>query len=99
MDQYNRVIALYDKLCVERNDTSLWAANILDATQQITSQIVWQNFYAYMANGNHVFTDKWQDSLGEQVDNGLVLKKEGQTFKTTTVQNGNITYIRMTSRI
>lgn len=96
MDQYKNVIELYDRLCVERNDSTFWAANILDASQGITSKIVWQNFYAYMANENHVFTDTWQDSLGEQVDKGLSLKEGGVTFKTKTVQNGNITIIRMT---
>lgn len=90
MDQYKNVIELYDRLCVERNDSTFWAANILDASQGITSKIVWQNFYAY------VFTDTWQDSLGEQVDKGLSLKEGGVTFKTKTVQNGNITIIQMT---
>ena len=96
MDQYQKVIDLYDRLCVERNDSTLWAANILDASQGITSQIVWQNFYAYMANESHVFTDTWQDSLGEQVDKGLTLKDGDVTFKTKKVQNGNVTIIRMT---
>ena len=85
MDQYKNVIELYDRLCVERNDSTFWAANILDASQGITSKIVWQNFYAYMANENHVFTDTWQDSLGEQVDKGLSLKEGGVTFKTKSL--------------
>ena len=87
MDEYNKVYALYDKLCVERNDSSFWAPNILDATKGITKPIVWQNFYAYMANESHVFTDKWQDSLGNQVDKGLVLKAGDVAFKTKTVKN------------
>ena len=49
-----------------------------------------------MANESHVFNSTWQDSLGEQVDKGLTLKEEGVTFKTIKVQNGNVTYIRMT---
>ena len=96
MDEYIKVVQLYDKLCVERNDSSFWAENILDATQSITSKIVWQNFYAYMANDAHEFTDKWKDSLGELVDTGFTLKENGVTFNTKTVQNGNVTYIRMT---
>ena len=96
MDEYTKVIHLYDKLCLERNDSSFWAANILDATQGITSKIVWQNFYAYMANEHHEFTDQWKDSLGELVDTGFTLKQDGVTFDTKKVQNGNVTYIRMT---
>ena len=96
MDEYIKVVQLYDKLCVERNDSTFWAANILDATQSITSKIVWQNFYAYMANEAHEFTDQWKDSLGELVDTGFTLKENGVTFTTKTVHNGNVTYIRMT---
>ena len=96
MDEYKKVIELYDKLCIERNDSTFWSANILDASQHITSKLVWQNFYAYMANDQHTFTDQWKDSLGELVDTGLTLKEEGMTFNTKKVQNGNVTYIRMT---
>ena len=96
MDEYTKVVQLYNKLCLERNDSSFWAANILDATQGITSKLVWQNFYAYMANEAHEFTDQWKDSLGELVDTGFTLKQDGVTFNTKKVQNGNITYIRMT---
>ena len=96
MDQYNRVIAIYETLCKERNDSTFWSSNIVDASQGITDRIVWQNFYAYLANIHHVYTDTWQNSLGELVDQGQIVKQEGQTFKTKTVQNGNVTYIRMT---
>ena len=99
MDEYKTVCALYDKLCLERNCSTLWAANILDASQGITQKIVWQNFYAYMANTNHIYSDKWVDSLGEQVEKGLKLNDEGLKFKTKTVQNGTVTYIQMTPDI
>ena len=98
MDEYQKVVQLYDKLCSERSDSTFWAANILDATQGITSKIVWQNFYAYMANEHHEFTDQWKDSLGELVDTGFTLKQDGVTFDTKKVQNGNVTYIRMTPK-
>ena len=99
MDEYIKVCALYDKLCKERNCSTLWAANILDASQGITQKIVWQNFYAYMANTSHIYSDKWVDSLGEQVEKGLKLNDEGLKFKTKTVQNGTVTYIQMTPDI
>ena len=99
MDEYKQVCALYNKLCKERNCSTLWAANIVDASQGITKKIVWQNFYAYMANTNHIYSDKWLDSLGEQVEKGLKLNEEGIKFKTKTVQNGTVTYIQMTPEI
>ena len=99
MDEYQTVCALYDKLCLERNCSTLWAANIIDASQGITQKIVWQNFYAYLANSNHIYSDKWNKSLGELVDKGLSLKNEGVQFKTKTVQNGTVTYIQMTPDI
>ena len=99
MDEYNQVCALYDKLSLERNCSTLWAANIIDASQGITQKIVWQNFYAYMANTHHIYSDKWLDSLGEQVEKGLKLNEEGIKFKTKTVQNGTVTYIQMTPEI
>ena len=99
MDEYKQVCALYNKLCEERNCSTLWAANIVDASQGITQKIVWQNFYAYMANTHHIYSDKWLDSLGEQVEKGLKLNEEGIKFKTKTVQNGTVTYIQMTPEI
>ena len=98
MDEYNKIVHLYDKLCVDRNDPSFWAVNILDATHGITSKLVWQNFYAYMANEAHEFTDQWKDSLGELVDTGFKLNQDGVTFNTKKVQNGNVTYIQMTPK-
>lgn len=95
MDEYNKICALYDKLCTERSDSSFWAINILDATKGITQKIVWQNFYQYMANSSHEFTDTWQTSLGEQIDNGLTMETGGVKFKTHEVKNGNVTHIRM----
>mgnify|MGYP000427432128 CR=1 FL=1 len=96
MDEYNSVVAKYNRLCEERNDSRFWAENITDATQGITSRTVWQNFYAYLADSSHSFTDTWKESLGEQVDQGLTLKCGDQQFDTVTVQNGNVTYIKMT---
>ena len=95
MDEYNRVIAKYDRLCKERNDNRFWAENITEATEGVTSPIVWQNFYAYLSDGGHVFTDAWKESLGEQVDNGLTLKVGDQKFETESVKNGNVTFIKM----
>ena len=95
MDEYNHVIAKYDRLCEERNDNRFWAENITEATEGVTSQIVWQNFYAYLSDSGHVFTDAWKESLGEQVDNGLTMKVGDQKFETETVQNGNVTFIKM----
>ena len=37
MDEYNRVIAKYDRLCEERNDNRFWAQNITEATEGVTS--------------------------------------------------------------
>ena len=96
MDEYNIVITKYDRLCFERDNHSFWAENITEATEDISSLIVWQNFYAYLADSSHSFTDTWKESLGEQVDQGLTLKCGDQQFDTVTVQNGNVTYIKMT---
>ena len=95
MDEYNAVIQKYDRLCEERNSNLFWAENITDATEGLVTPIVWQNFYAYMANAAHKFSE-WQESLGEQFDAGRQLKLGDQQFKTKTVHNGNVTYIRMT---
>ena len=96
MDEYNTVIAKYDRLCTERNNNSFWAENITEATENISSAIVWQNFYAYMSDSGHKYTDLWKQSIGEQVDGGLTLKWGDQKFDTVTVQNGDVTYIKMT---
>ena len=96
MDEYNFVIAEYDRLCEERNNNKFWAENITEATQNISSLIVWQNFYAYMGDSRHKYSDVWKQSLGEQVDEGLTFQEGDQKFKTITVQNGDVTYIKMT---
>ena len=96
MDEYKLVIAKYDRLCKERNNNSFWAENITEATENISSAIVWQNFYAYMSDSGHKYTDLWKQSIGEQVDGGLTLKWGDQKFDTVTVQNGDVTYIKMT---
>ena len=85
MDEYNSVVAKYNRLCEERNDSRFWAENITEATQDITSRTVWQNFYAYLADSNHSFTDTWKESLGEQVDKGLTMKCGEQKFDTVKV--------------
>ena len=96
MDEYKAVVAEYDRLCTQRNNNQFWAENITDATQPITQAIVWQNFYAYLANSKHKFCAVWQHSLGEQVEEGLLLEDGNQTFKTIRTQNGPVTYIRLT---
>ena len=96
MDEYNKVVALYDRLCENRNNNKFWAENITEASENITCNLVWQNFYAYLANGDHVFTSEWRQSLGEQVDSGLTFKEGDQKFKTVEVRNGNVTYIKLT---
>lgn len=96
MDEYNSVIAKYDRLCEDRNDNKFWAENITEASENISSPIVWQNFYAYLSDSSHKFTYTWKESIGEQVDKGLTMKCGDQEFKTVTVQNGNCTYIKMT---
>ena len=96
MDEYKSAITKYDRLCEERNNNKFWAENITEATENISSLIVWQNFYAYLANSNHKFTNVWKPSLGEQVDQGLKVKYDDREYKTKTVHNGNVTYIKMT---
>lgn len=96
MDEYNAVISKYDQLCSDRNNNKFWADNIVEATENIKSALVWQNFYAYIGNVNHKFSNTWKESLGEQIDNGLTMKCDGQEYKTKTVKNGNVTYIQMT---
>ena len=96
MDEYNSVCAVYNNLCANRSDPSFWAENILEGTQGITNKLVWQNFYAFLCNENHKFTDQWQPSLGELVDTGFVLEDGNVTFKEHKVQNGNITHIQLT---
>ena len=99
MDEYHHAISKYDRLCEERDNHSFWAENITEATEDISSLIVWQNFYAYLADSGHVFTDVWQQSIGEQVDAGLTAEFDNQKFETKTVQNGHVTYIKMTPKI
>ena len=98
MDEYNTVVSKYNRLCLERDNHSFWAENIAEATEEISSLIVWQNFYAYLANSDHVFTDVWQESLGEQVDKGLTAEYGGVEFDTKRVENGPVTYIKMTPK-
>ena len=96
MDEYSQVISKYDRLCTDRDNHSFWAENITEAGENITSLIVWQNFYAYLANSDHVFTGVWKESLGEQVDKGLTAEYDNQKYDTKTVQNGNVTFIKLT---
>ena len=96
MDEYNAVIQKYDKLCETRNDNRFWSENITEASAGITSAIVWQNFYSYLANDAHQYSDKWRSSLGDEIEKGLTVQSGEQTYKTKTVQNGNVTIIRMT---
>ena len=96
MDEYKTAITKYDRLCKERNDNRFWSENITEATTGITSRIAWQNFYSYLGNNAHEFTEKWARSLGEEVDDGLTLEYGDQQFKTETVINGNMTIIKMT---
>ena len=96
MDEYNSVIKKYDRLCEERNNHLFWAENITEASAGITSKIVWQNFYAYLGDGSHVFSNIWKESLGDLMKTGLTYETGEQTFQTKTVQNGNVTHIRMT---
>ena len=95
MDEYNSVIQKYDRLCEERNNHLFWAENITEATADITSRIVWQNFYAYLGNDSHVYSNIWKESLGDLVDAGLRHHTGERTFQTKTVQNGNVTHIKM----
>ena len=99
MDEYNAVISKYERLCTDRNDNRFWADNITQASEDITSPIVSQNFYAYLADSSHIFSDDWSESLGDQLKNGLKVDWGGQEFDTHTVQNGNVTYIRMVPEI
>ena len=94
--EYETAVTKYDRLCEERNDNRFWSENITEATTGITSRIAWQNFYSYLGDSSHEYTDKWARSLGEEVDEGLTLQYGDQQFKTETVQNGNVTIIKMT---
>ena len=96
MDEYNAVTSKYDELCKERNNNLFWAQNITEATAGVTSKIVWQNFYSYLGNNEHKFSELWRESLGEQVEGGLTQPSGEHKFKTKTVQNGDVTHIKMT---
>ena len=88
MDEYNSVIKKYDRLCEERNNHLFWAENITEASAGITSKIVWQNFYAYLGDGSHVFSNIWKESLGDLVDAGLRHNTGEQGFKQKRVKTG-----------
>ena len=49
-----------------------------------------------MGDGSHVFSNIWKESLGDLMKTGLTYETGEQTFQTKTVQNGNVTHIKMT---
>lgn len=85
----------YDKLCVARNNSSFWADNIIESTQQLKDPVAWQNFYSYLADDTHTYCS-WKTSLGECIDDGLEPPLCQTKFNTRVVHNGNVQHIRIT---
>jgi hypothetical protein len=99
MDDFNKAVKLYERLCFERSDHTFWSANLEEATLHLKTDIVWQNFYSYLNNNEHEFTSTMKPSLGDSIDNntlGDVYKWDANEYNYKTVQNGNVTIMQVT---
>ena len=96
---YTIAIEKYEKLCEERDNDHFWSENIIDASVDLKSAIAWQNFYIYLSDSTHQYEGKMQPTLGESIDDGSAVYPPCDVdFDYVTVQNGNITHIKMTPK-
>ena len=99
MDEYNRAVKKYDRLCQDRPDHTFWSSNLEEATLNLKTDIGWQNFYCYLNNDQHEFTSIMKPSLGDSIENntlGDIYKSDINEYKYKTVQNGNVTIMQVT---
>ena len=101
MDEYLKTVALYDRLCLERNHHSFWACNILDATRNLKDPVAWQNFYGYMANDQHEFKLELGKTLGQMIDDGEIgdVYKNAVPMNEKIIMNGDVTLCYETPKI
>ena len=98
--QFIEACSKYNKLCKERRDPSQWSDNIIDATTGITENVTWTNFYSFLSNEEHAYSESKTRTLGDVLNEGPITPIESEIkLKTTRVQNGNVTYIRVTPDI
>ena len=93
--QYNFAIQLFNRLSEERQDPSFWMANIVDSTIGLDEEIGWQNYYSYLADENHIFQNIMKKTLGECIDEGESYPQSEVEFEITSVQNGDVTHMKM----
>jgi hypothetical protein len=102
MDEYQKAVKIYDRLCSERSDHTFWSSNLEEATLHLKTDIGWQNFYCYLNNNQHEFQNEMKPSLGDAIDNkelDNVYKSDPYEYDYKTVQNGNVTIMRVTPRV
>ncbi len=93
--QYNFAIQLFNSLSEERQDPSFWMANIVDSTIGLSENIGWQNYYSYLADDKHIFQNIMKKTLGECIDEGESVPHSDVGFEITSVQNGDVTHMKM----
>jgi hypothetical protein len=93
--QYNVAIKEFNRLTKKRQDPSFWMANIVDSVIGMSENIGWQNFYSYLANDKHIFQNIMKKTLGECVDEGEKYPPSEVEFEITSVQNGDVTHMKM----
>jgi hypothetical protein len=98
-EEYQQAVKLYNRLCLERPHHTFWSANLEEATTGLKTNIGWQNFYCYLNNDTHTFTSIMKPSLGDSITNntiGDIYQSDANEYKYKTVQNGNVTIMRVT---
>jgi hypothetical protein len=93
--QYNFAIQRFNSLSEERQDPSFWMANIVDSTIGLSENIGWQNYYSYLADDKHIFQNIMKKTLGECIDEGESFPHSDVGFEITSVQNGDVTHMKM----
>ena len=98
--QYHEAVMEYEKLCLRRSDPSQWSENIIDATANIVENIAWTNFYTYLADDSHKYSNLKTRTLGDALNDGPIKRLDSPVkLKTTYVKNGTVTHIRVTPDI
>ena len=98
--QYHTAVTEYERLCKARTDPSQWSENIIDATTDLVEPIAWTNFYTYLSDEAHKYSDIKTRTLGDALDDGPILPSPCPVkLKTVSVQNGTVTHIRVTPDI
>lgn len=98
--QYLAAVSKYDELCETRTDPSQWSENIIDASVGITENIAWTNFYSYMADDQHAYSERKTRTLDDALKDGPILPANSTIrLKEKWIQNGTVTHILVTPDI